>query len=98
MAKDKDCVPNKSMILVVGYKCNPHSTHYPTVIVYGAYETLTEAQQRQNHLSVIPPMNGTSVRHGRYVTWLKEMSMGDSECDIRTNFLKPVSLNESDSQ
>ena len=85
------------MILVVGYKCNPFNSHYPTVIVYGAYGTIREAQDRQSNLSAIP-MDGTSVRHGRYVTWLKELPLGDAECDIKTDFLHPASADEYDSQ
>ena len=67
-----------TMYIVAGYKMLPHSSHYPTVVIYGLYESLEDARNRQASLCVTSAIEGSSIVRGMgYVTWIKEVPMGD---------------------
>lgn len=62
------------MFLVVGYKRHPSSASYPTVLVYGLFDTIQAAISHQVHLTgrTEPQFEGTALRVGRgYTTWIK---------------------------
>ena len=88
------------MYLVVGYKTEPRVSS-PTVLLYGAYDTIQAARNRQVDLSgvSIPILGHTSVMYGRHMTWLKELQMGsDIGCNILTSFAEPTERTESTMQ
>ena len=72
------------MFMLAGYKQRPHSSHYPTVCLYGLYPTIKEAQVRQlalcNSASEGDALGPNSVAYGRgYVTWIRLVPWGDIE-------------------
>ena len=81
--------------MVVGYAPNVLSASYPTVLIYGIYPTLNEARQRQFQLSGLSAMPSDCVVRGRYITWLKDIEMGDTRCDILTKFMDIASQTSS---
>lgn len=77
----------KEKYLVVGYKTIYCSS--PTVLIYGMYDTLSEAQTRQQNMCGQQVHEKKSVVQGEEViTWIETIQQGDTTngCNVKSEF------------